>query len=102
MFHFCSCHISERYDKLSVADLKDHLKNVRKTLREKRAEGSAVIRKKKFPTGTRAEEYEMSLEEFEHLDEHVHVPKWWEYAKYILPHLDVRPSKDNMEVSSNI
>jgi len=74
------------------------LKNIRKTLREKRAEGSKVVKKKKFGTGTAAEVYELSLEEIEDLDEHIHVPKWWAEAKFLLPHLDIHPAKENLRV----
>lgn len=85
----------DHYDDLSICDLKEHFKNIRKVMREKRAEGTAVIGKK-HGTGTGADEYEASLEDIRELELHVNVPKWWAAPSFLLPHLNVRKSKESI------
>lgn len=96
----CTAHVADREKnpKITIADLKSHLKSVRKILKDKCNRMQQEVVCSNFGTGSGADVLEDALEDLHDANEtaDVKLPKWWDSAQYLLPHVSVRETFENI------
>ena len=90
---------------VTIAELKSHLKSMRKILKEKMKLGTELVKRRNFGTGSGADVLEDAMEEEFDEDElededisKMNLQKWWDAAHYLRPYVAVRNTVENLNI----